>query len=92
MSKVKEIENRNNNVAKKEEVVADDAELAEAAKAAHAIAADILAERAEKKKNRPQDQKMSVFGQIYLPDEINIHTVSPLGPIGPSTPCRPIFP
>ena len=30
----------------------------------------------EKKKNRPQDQKMSVFGQIYLPDEINIHTVS----------------
>ena len=30
----------------------------------------------EKKKNRPSEQKMSVFGQIYLPDEINIHTVS----------------
>ena len=30
----------------------------------------------EKKKNRPSDQKMSVFGQIYLPDEVNIHTVS----------------
>ncbi len=30
----------------------------------------------EKKKNRPPDQKMSVFGQIYLPDETNIHTVS----------------
>ena len=30
----------------------------------------------EKKKNRPDGQKMSVFGQIYLPDEINIHTVS----------------
>ena len=30
----------------------------------------------EKKKNRPPEQKMSVFGQIYLPDEINIHTVS----------------
>ena len=28
----------------------------------------------EKKKNRPSEQKMSVFGQIYLPDEINIHT------------------
>tara|TARA_B100000470_G_scaffold161681_1_gene126810 strand:+ start:2653 stop:4383 length:1731 start_codon:yes stop_codon:yes gene_type:complete len=30
----------------------------------------------EKKKNRPPYQKMSIFGQIYLPDEINIHTVS----------------
>ena len=30
----------------------------------------------EKKKNRPSNQKMSVFGQIYLPDEVNIHTVS----------------
>ena len=30
----------------------------------------------EKKKNRPSEQKISVFGQIYLPDEINIHTVS----------------
>ena len=30
----------------------------------------------EKKKNRPPHQKMSIFGQIYLPDEINIHTVS----------------
>ena len=30
----------------------------------------------EKKKNRPSEQKMSVFGQIYLPDEVNIHTVS----------------
>ncbi len=30
----------------------------------------------EKKKNRPSGQKMSVFGQIYLPEEINIHTVS----------------
>ncbi len=30
----------------------------------------------EKKKNRPQNQKISIFGQIYLPDEINIHTVS----------------
>ena len=28
----------------------------------------------EKNKNRPQDQKMSVFGQIYLPDEVNIHS------------------
>ena len=30
----------------------------------------------EKKKNRPDNQKMSVFGQIYLPDEVNIHTVA----------------
>ena len=30
----------------------------------------------EKKKNRSPYQKMSIFGQIYLPDEINIHTVS----------------
>ena len=30
----------------------------------------------EKNKNRPDNQKMSVFGQIYLPDEVNIHTVS----------------
>ena len=30
----------------------------------------------EKKKNRPPYEKMSIFGQIYLPDEINIHTVS----------------
>ena len=30
----------------------------------------------EKNKNRPPHQKMSIFGQIYLPDEINIHTVS----------------
>ena len=30
----------------------------------------------ENKKNRPDNQKMSVFGQIYLPDEVNIHTVA----------------
>ena len=30
----------------------------------------------ENKKNRPDNQKMSVFGQIYLPDEINIHTAA----------------
>ena len=30
----------------------------------------------EKNKNRPPSQKMSVFGQIYLPDEVNIHTVA----------------
>ena len=30
----------------------------------------------ENRKNRPPEQKMSVFGQIYLPDEVNIHTVS----------------
>ena len=30
----------------------------------------------EKNKNRPSSQKMSVFGQIYLPDEVNIHTVA----------------
>tara|TARA_B100000886_G_scaffold190472_1_gene131060 strand:+ start:4136 stop:5869 length:1734 start_codon:yes stop_codon:yes gene_type:complete len=30
----------------------------------------------EDKKNRPNNQKMSVFGQIYLPDEVNIHTVA----------------
>jgi len=30
----------------------------------------------EKKKNRPPEQRMSVFGQIYLPDEVNIHIVS----------------
>ena len=30
----------------------------------------------EKNKNRPPDQKMSLFGQIYLPDEVNIHTVA----------------
>lgn len=30
----------------------------------------------EKKKNRPDNQKMSVYGQIYLPDEVNIHTVA----------------
>jgi len=30
----------------------------------------------EKQKNRPNNQKMSLFGQIYLPDEDNIHTVS----------------
>ena len=30
----------------------------------------------ETNKNRPENQKMSIFGQIYLPDEVNIHTVS----------------
>ena len=30
----------------------------------------------EKNKNRPGNQKMSIFGQIYLPDEINIHTIA----------------
>ena len=30
----------------------------------------------EDKKSRPDNQKMSVFGQIYLPDEVNIHTVA----------------
>ena len=30
----------------------------------------------ETNKNRPENQKMSIFGQIYLPDEVNIHTVA----------------
>ena len=30
----------------------------------------------ELKKKRPSNQKMSKFGQIYLPDETNIHSVS----------------
>lgn len=30
----------------------------------------------ETNKNRPDNQKMSIFGQIYLPDEVNIHTVA----------------
>ena len=30
----------------------------------------------ETNKNRPDNQNMSIFGQIYLPDEVNIHTVS----------------
>ena len=30
----------------------------------------------EKKKNRPPEQKMSVFGQIYLPDEIIIPSLT----------------
>ncbi|MDC3333933.1 hypothetical protein OAV77_02390 [Candidatus Marinimicrobia bacterium] len=30
----------------------------------------------ETNKNRPDNQNMSIFGQIYLPDEVNIHTVA----------------
>ena len=30
----------------------------------------------EKKKDRPENQEISLFGQIYLPEEINIHTVA----------------
>ena len=30
----------------------------------------------EQKKNRPESQEISLFGQIYLPEETNIHIVA----------------